>query len=163
LLGDPVVELYLAVAATAIVSAIVGLAVSALATSKQQILPMVVLVILASLVFAGGLVPLVGKIGFDQISWFVPAQWGFAASAATVDLRRADLLAPPDELWTHYSGWWLFDMTVLLFLGAVCLGFLLWRLLPPDYWQSTGAVGSPANADHRSLHREEQELSDVGR
>jgi ABC-type multidrug transport system ATPase subunit len=160
LLGNPVVELYLAVAATAIVSAIVGLALSALATSKQQIFPMVVLVILASLVFAGGLVPLVGKLGFDQISWLVPAQWGFAASAATVDLRRADLLAPPDEVWTHYSGWWLFDMVVLLFWGAVCLGFLLWRLLPPDYRQSLAAVARPVSADDRSL--EEQELTDVG-
>lgn len=160
LLGNPVVELYLAVAATAIVSAIVGLALSSLATSKQQVLPMGVLVILTSLVFAGGLVPLVGKLGFDQISWLVPAQWGFAASAATVDLRRADLLAPHDELWTHYSGWWLFDMVVLLFLGAVCIGFVLWRLQPPDQRQSLGAVVSPASTD-RSLHREEQELSDL--
>jgi ABC-type multidrug transport system ATPase subunit len=163
LLGSAVVELYLAVAATAIVSAIVGLTLSALATSKQQILPVLVLVILASLVFAGGLVPLVGKPVFDQVSWLVPAQWGFAASAATIDLRRADLLAPHDELWTHYSGWWLFDMAVLLFLGAVCLGFLLWRLLPPDYRQSLGSVASPPSADQRSLHREEQQLSDVGR
>jgi ABC transport system ATP-binding/permease protein len=143
LLGNPIVELYLAVAATAIVSAIVGLTLSALATSKQQILPMLVLVILTSLVFAGGLVSLVGKPGFDQISWLVPAQWGFAASASAIDLRRADLLAPQDMLWTHYSGWWVFDMVVLFFFGASCLGFLLWRLLPPDDRQSLGSVGSP--------------------
>ena len=50
-------------------------------------------VILASLLFDGSLVPLVSKWGFQQISWFVPAQWGFAASASTVDLRRVDALA----------------------------------------------------------------------
>ena len=93
LLHNATVELYVSVAVTAIVSAIVGLALSTLGNSLREVLPLLVPVILASLLFDGSLVQLVGKWGFQQISWFVPAQWGFAASASTVDLRRVDALA----------------------------------------------------------------------
>ena len=61
--------------------------------SLRGVVGLAVPVILASLLFAGGLITLVGTWGYDQISWFIPAQWGFAASAATVDLRRVDALA----------------------------------------------------------------------
>jgi hypothetical protein len=85
-------------------------------------------VILASLLFAGGLITLVGTWGYDQISWFIPAQWGFAASAATVDLRRVDALAANAQMWTHYVGWWMFDMMMLVLLGAVWAGVARYRL-----------------------------------
>jgi hypothetical protein len=119
------------VAATALVSAVVGLALSATGNRLREVLPWLVAVILVSLLFNGSLVQLVGKWGFQQISWFVPAQWGFAASASTVDLRRVDALAADAEMWTHYSGWWVFDMVMLLAFGAVAAGFALYRLRPP--------------------------------
>ena len=128
LLHNPDVELYVAVAATAFVSAIIGLALSSLGNSLREVLPLVVPVILASLLFAGGLVPLVGTWGFDQISWIVPAQWGFAASGSTVDLHRVDALATNALTWTHYSGWWVFDMVMLFAFGAMWAGFVLFRL-----------------------------------
>ena len=131
LLHNPTLELYVSVAATAIVSAIVGLALSTLGNSLREVLPLLVPVILASLVFDGSLIPLASRWGFQQISWFVPAQWGFAASASTVDLRRVDTLAANAEMWTHYGGWWAFDMTMLLVLGGVAAGFVLYRLRPP--------------------------------
>jgi ABC transport system ATP-binding/permease protein len=128
---SPNVELYVSVAATAIVSAIIGLALSSLGNSLREVLPLVVPVILASLLFAGGLVSLVGTWGFDQISWFIPAQWGFAASGSTVDLHRVDPLAANAQMWTHYSGWWVFDMVMLLLFGALWAGFVLFRLRSP--------------------------------
>jgi ABC transport system ATP-binding/permease protein len=128
LLHNPDVELYVAVAATAIVSAVIGLALSSLGSSLREVLPLVVPAILASLLFAGGLVPLVGTWGFDQISWIVPAQWGFAASGSTVDLHRVDPLATNALTWTHYSGWWVFDMVMLLAFGAMWAGVVLFRL-----------------------------------
>lgn len=128
LLHNPDFELYVAVAATAIVSAIVGLALSSMGSSLRQVLPLAVPVVLASLLFAGGLVPLVGTWGFDQISWIVPAQWGFAASGSTVDLHRVDALATNALVWTHYSGWWVFDMVMLFAFGAMWAGFVLFRL-----------------------------------
>jgi hypothetical protein len=132
LLGNADVELYVSVAATAIVSVIVGLALSALGNSLREVLLLLIPVILASLLFAGGLISLVGTWVYDQISWFVPAQWGFAASASTVDLRRVDELAVNAQMWTHYVGWWVFDMILLIIFGAAWAGFARYRLRPTN-------------------------------
>ncbi|HSS23442.1 MAG TPA: ATP-binding cassette domain-containing protein [Mycobacterium sp.] len=150
LLQNATVELYVSVAATAIVSAVMGLALSALGNSLREILPLLLPVILASLLFNGSMVPLVSKWGLQQISWFVPAQWGFAASASTVDLRRVDALAANAEMWTHYSGWWVFDMIMLIVFGAIAAGFVLYRLRAPK-----------CEIRSEALQREQQELSDL--
>lgn len=131
LLRNATVELYVTAAATAIVSAVIGLTLSALGTALRQVLPLVVPVILASALFNGSLVQLVSLWGLQQISWFVPAQWGFAASASTVNLRWTDALAANVLTWTHYSGWWVFDMVMLGLFGAVAAGFALYRLRSP--------------------------------
>lgn len=129
--GGATAELYLSVAATALVSAVVGLALSATGNRLREVLPLLVLVILSSLLLNGSLVQLVSKWGFQQISWFVPAQWGFAASASVADLRRVDALAANAQMWTHYSGWWVFDMVMLVGFGASAAGFALFRLRAP--------------------------------
>jgi ABC transport system ATP-binding/permease protein len=130
-LQNATVELYVTVAVTAIVYAVTGLALSTLGKSLREVLPLLLPVILASVLFNGSLVQLVSKWGFQQISWFVPAQWGFAASASTVDLRRVDALAANAEMWTHYSGWWVFDMIMLIAFGVMGTGFVLYRLRSP--------------------------------
>jgi ABC transport system ATP-binding/permease protein len=127
--GSPVAELYLTLAATAVVSAMAGMALSAMAKSQDQILPMLVIAVMLSMVFSGGLIPVTGRPGLDQISWLLPARWGFAASASTVDLRHIAPLTPANEpLWAHAVGWWLFDAAVLLALGAACTAITRWRL-----------------------------------
>jgi ABC-type multidrug transport system ATPase subunit len=131
LLQNATVELYVSVALTAIVSSIVGLALSTLGKSLREVLLLAVPVILASLLFSGGLITLVGTWGYDQISWFIPAQWGFAASASTVDIHRVDTQTADIEMWTHYAGWWMFDMIVLAIFGAAWAGFVRYRLRPP--------------------------------
>jgi ABC-type multidrug transport system ATPase subunit len=130
-LQNATVELYVTVAVTAIVSAIIGLALSTLGKSLREVVPLQLPVILASVLFNGSLVQLVSKWGFQQISWFVPAQWGFAASASTVDLRRVDALAANAEMWTHYSGWWVFDMIMLTAFAVIGILFILYRLRSP--------------------------------
>ncbi|OBH78610.1 ABC transporter, partial [Mycobacterium mantenii] len=131
LLHNATVELYVSVAVTAIVSAIIGLALSSLGKSPREVLPLVVPVVLASALFNGSLVQLVSVWGLQQISWFVPAQWGFAAAASTTNLRRVDSLAADALTWTHYSGWWLFDMGMLVLFGVIAAGFTLYRLRSP--------------------------------
>jgi ABC-type multidrug transport system ATPase subunit len=131
LLGNATLELYVSVALTALVSAIVGLALSAMGNRLREVLPLLVPVVLASLLFNGSLVELVSKWGFQQVSWFVPAQWGFAASASVVDLRRVDALAANTLMWSHYSGWWVFDVVMLVVFGAIAAGFVLFRLRSP--------------------------------
>ncbi|MEO6793446.1 MAG: ATP-binding cassette domain-containing protein [Mycobacterium sp.] len=131
LLGSPIAELYVALSVTAIVSALIGLALSSLAKSTEQILPMLVVVIMVSLVFSGGMFPINGRVGLDQLSWYLPSRWGFAAAASTVDLAAVDLIAPHDQLWTHSARWWAADMTILVILGAVWTGLVRWRLRLP--------------------------------
>lgn len=142
LLHNATVELYVSVAVTAIVSAIIGLALSSLGKSLREVLPLVIPVILASALFNGSLVQLVSVLGLQQISWFVPAQWGFAAAASTANLRRVDSLAANAVTWTHYSGWWVFDMGMLVLFGVIAAGFTLYRLRSP-LGQSRGPFPDP--------------------
>jgi len=157
LLGDgttrAVIELYLALAATAIVSAIVGLALSSLARSTEQVLPMLVGVVMMSMVFAGGLVPVTGRAGLDQVSWLVPARWGYAATAATVDLRNAAGRALTDDIvWHHEARWWLLDMAVLAVMALVWTGFVRWRLRLTAMARAQGApTGGGRGAQRRAL------------
>jgi len=123
-----VVELYLTLAATAIASAMVGLALSSLARSTEQVLPMLVVTIMVSMVFAGGLIPVTGRLLLDQTSWLVPARSGFSAAASTVDLNNVEAGLPADRLWRHVRGSWLFDMGMLVVLAVVFTGIVRFRL-----------------------------------
>ena len=142
LLGDSVIELYVSVAVTAIVSAIIVLALASIARYQEQLLPIAVLVLLLSLLFNGGTFPLTGRDGFNVVSWFIPARWGFAAAASSIDLDGVDLLAARDTLWTHSTGRWLSNMGMLIAFAVAGIGVLYWRL---------------------RLHGEEQELGHLVR
>lgn len=143
--GNPVSDLYVGLAATAIVSAIVGLLLSSLARSNEQILPMLVVVIMLGIVFSGGTIPVTGRAGLQQFSWFLPARWGFAASASTVDLlKAAPLITVDDPLWHHELKWWLLNMTVLLLLGVSAAAAVGVRLrLPAADAADVGGHGNP--------------------
>jgi energy-coupling factor transporter ATP-binding protein EcfA2 len=130
MLGSPTMELFIDVAFTCVAAAMVGLALSALARSNEQIMPLLVVAIMSQLVFSGGMIPVTGRLVLDQMSWVTPARWGFAASASTIDLRG--LVPPPitpqDSHWKHTAGAWLFNMVML---AVICFGyvtFVRWRL-----------------------------------
>lgn len=132
LLKNPIVELYVVLALTAIVSAIVGLALSALARTNEWILPMLVVVIMLSIVFSGGMIPVTGRTGLDQVSWLLPARWGFAAAASTVDLLAvAPLMSVDDVLWRHATNWWLLDVGMLVLIGLAATIFVRYQLRLP--------------------------------
>jgi ABC-type multidrug transport system ATPase subunit len=123
-----VIELWLTLALTAVASAMVGLALSSLARSTEQVLPMLVVTIMISMVMAGGLIPVTGRLVLDQLSWLVPARWGFAAAASTVDLNNIEAALPGDRFWRHVRSAWLLDMGMLVVLGAVFTGIVRFRL-----------------------------------
>lgn len=123
-----VLELYLGLALTAITSAMVGLALSSLARSNEQVLPMLVVTIMVSMVLAGGLIPVTGRLVLDQLAWFVPARWGFAASASTVDLTSVEAGLPVDRLWRHTPGAWMQDVGMLVLSSVVLAGLVRYRL-----------------------------------
>lgn len=130
LLGDPSLELFVTVAATCVASAILGLVLSSVARSNEQIMPLLVVSLMLQLVLAGGMIPVTDRIVLDQLSWAVPARWGYAASAATVNLRELvpGSLSPEDSHWTHSRDAWLFDMAMLATLSVVYSGIVRWRI-----------------------------------
>jgi ABC-type multidrug transport system ATPase subunit/predicted component of type VI protein secretion system len=126
-------ELYVDVAACCVAAAMTGLALSALAKSNEQIMPLLVIAIMSQLVFQGGMIPVTGRILLDQLSWITPARWGFAATASTIDLIRLvpGPLTPQDSHWHHTASAWWFNMAML---GAVCVGYLSlvrWKIRLP--------------------------------
>src|SRR5271168_3485686 len=123
-----VIELWLTLALTAIASAMVGLALSSLARSTEQVLPLLVVTIMVSMVMAGGLIPVTGRLLLDQASWLVPARWGFAAAASTVDLNNVEAALPADRLWRHVPSAWLLDMGMLVLSAAVFIGIVRFKL-----------------------------------
>ncbi|ORV48920.1 ABC transporter ATP-binding protein [Mycobacterium florentinum] len=124
------VELFATVAATCVASAILGLAISSLVRSSEQIMPLFVVTVMAQLVLCGGMVPVTGRLGLDQLSFLMPARWGYAAAAATVDLRHLvpDSLLSQDKFWQHTLKTWLFDLGMLGGLSLFYLGFVRWRI-----------------------------------
>jgi ABC-type multidrug transport system ATPase subunit len=127
---DASVELFVTVAATCVASAILGLVLSSLARSNEQIMPLLVVSLMLQLVLAGGLIPVTGRVFLDQVSWAIPARWGYAASASTVNVRALvpGALAAKDGHWSHTGSAWLFDMAMLAVLSAVYSGIVRWRL-----------------------------------
>ncbi|MBJ7337335.1 FHA domain-containing protein [Mycolicibacterium sp.] len=116
-------ELYVDVAACCVGAAMVGLALSALAKTSEQIMPLLVIAIMSQLVFQGGMIPVTGRIVLDQMSWVTPARWGFASTASTIDLLRLvpGPLTPQDSHWKHTAATWWTNMG---FQGAICIGYL---------------------------------------
>ena len=123
-------ELYVDVAACCVAAAMTGLALSALAKSNEQIMPLLVIAIMSQLVFQGGMIPVTGRVVLDQLSWITPARWGYASTASTIDLLRLvpGPLTPQDSHWRHTPGAWWFNMAML---GAICVGyisFVRWKI-----------------------------------
>jgi ABC-type multidrug transport system ATPase subunit len=140
------VELFIALAVTAIVSAMVALGFSLLATYSEQILLTAVLIVLISMVFAGALFPISGRFPLEQIAALVPSRWGFAAAAATVDIHAVNPLAEADDSWKHTSGQWLLDMGALIGFGVAATAALRWRLRRPSRRHQL-----PLISDHNAL------------
>ena len=120
LLGDPALELTFCCWATAFTCGLLGLAVSAYVSSSEQVMPVLVVTIMGQLVLAGGVIPVAGRKIFEQLSWFMPARWGYALAASTLDMNK---IVPyrEDALWAHTTGQWLWDLALLMALGAACL------------------------------------------
>ena len=130
-LGNPTLDLFVVMAATTVASAMVGLALSALARSPTiRSCPLLVVAVMSQLVFSGGMIPVTGRLVLDQLSWFTPARWGFAASASTVDLIKLvpGPLTPKDAHWEHTGSAWWFDMAMLAAISIGYLTFVRWKI-----------------------------------
>jgi ABC-type multidrug transport system ATPase subunit len=129
-LGKPGFEIFVDIALTCVASAMLGLALSAIAKSNEQIMPLLVVAVMSQLVFSGGMIPVTGRIGLDQMSWATPARWGFASSASTIDLKALEPgpQIPNDGHWKHTPAAWWFDTGMLLLISTCYLGFVRWKI-----------------------------------
>ncbi|WP_246467866.1 ATP-binding cassette domain-containing protein [Allocatelliglobosispora scoriae] len=123
ILGDPMIEIMIAVTMVALTSTALGLLASALVRTTEQTTPILVVSVMAQLVLSGGLFAIEGQQVLEYISMIDPSRWGFAAAAATTDLVRFPF---PDALWTHVaSNWWraiaIMGVQILVLLGATRL------------------------------------------
>lgn len=127
-LGIPMLELFVGVAATCVVAAVLGLAVSALARTSDQVIVLLAVVLVTQLVFAGGFIPVTGRPLLETIAWIMPGRWGFAATASTADLGNLVVGIVQDSHWQHTASTWLFDMVMLTVLAVLFAGVARWRL-----------------------------------
>jgi ABC-type multidrug transport system ATPase subunit len=126
-LGVPMLELFVDVAATAASAAVLGLVISAVSRSSNQYIPLLAVACVAQLVLAGSFVPITGRPVLEVIAGLTPARWGVAATASTIDLPNL-VPAVHDPLWKHSASTWLFDIAMLAVLSVAFAGFVRWRL-----------------------------------
>ncbi|MGO4443303.1 ATP-binding cassette domain-containing protein [Mycobacterium sp. 2YAF39] len=130
-LGIPMLELFVGVAATCVVAAVLGLALSALARTNDQVIMLLAAALVTQLVFAGGFIPVTGRPALETIAWIMPGRWGLAAAASTADLSNLVVGIAQDSHWQHAASTWLFDVTMLAVLAVLFAGVARWRLRLP--------------------------------
>lgn len=128
--GSPTLELFIGMSATTVASAMVGLLLSAIAKSNEQIMPLLVAAVMSQLVFSGGMIPVTDRLVLDQMSWLTPARWGFASSASTIDLIKLvpGPLTPKDRHWDHTASTWWFNIGMLGLISVSYLTAVRWKI-----------------------------------
>ncbi|WP_232002269.1 ATP-binding cassette domain-containing protein, partial [Mycobacterium sp. 1482292.6] len=114
--GNSTFSLFVTVAGTCVASAMLGLLLSALAQSNEQIMPLLVVSIMSQLVFSSGMIPVYQRIGLEQMAWLTPARWGYAAGASSIDfpsLVKVKQIPTNDPIWQHSKHIFVFDMLML--------------------------------------------------
>ena len=127
-LGSPIFELFVGVAATCVVAVVLGLAVSALARTGDQVIVLLAMTLMAQLVLAGGFIPVTDRALMEALAWLTPGRWGFAASASTADLTNLVAGIANDSHWQHTTSAWLVNMAMLGVLAVLFAGVTRWRL-----------------------------------
>lgn len=134
-LGSPTLEIVLALAGVTVASMALGLAVSAWIDNADRGMPLLVLLAMLQFILSSALLQIGDRPVLGQLSWLIPARWGFAMGASTVGIPSGQ--GPPyavrDPLWEHTAGTWLFDAAALTVVTVlfVALTVLLLRRLDP--------------------------------
>jgi ABC-type multidrug transport system ATPase subunit/pSer/pThr/pTyr-binding forkhead associated (FHA) protein len=128
-LGSGRLEIIVAIAAVAIAVVMVGLAISAAVRTSDQMMPALGGLVMAQLVLCGGLVPVDGRAGLEQVAWLMPARWGYAAAAATSGMFTGQEPGT-DSLATASLTRWVTNIAltlVIAIVALVCTGLILRR------------------------------------
>ncbi|OBF73449.1 ABC transporter ATP-binding protein [Mycobacterium sp. 852002-51613_SCH5001154] len=129
--GNSTFSLFVTVAGTCVASAMLGLLLSAVAQSNEQIMPLLVVSIMSQLVFSSGMIPVYQRFGLEELAWLTPARWGYAAGASSIDfpsLVKVKQIPTNDPIWQHSKHIFVFDMAMLAFLSIAYTGFVRWHI-----------------------------------
>ncbi|WP_406816918.1 FHA domain-containing protein [Mycobacterium sp. M23085] len=129
--GNSTFSLFVTVAGTCVASAMLGLLLSALAQSNEQIMPLLVVSIMSQLVFSSGMIPVYQRFGLEEMAWLTPARWGYAAGASSIDfpsLVKVKQIPTNDPIWQHSKHIFVFDMFMLAALSIGYTGFVRWHI-----------------------------------
>jgi ABC transport system ATP-binding/permease protein len=114
-----------------------GLAVSAAITNADRGMPLLVLLAMLQFILSSALLQIGGSPVLAQLSWLVPARWGFALGASTIGIPSGPGLPTPyretDPLWAHDALTWVLDLGALVgltVLFAIATAVLLRRVEP---------------------------------
>lgn len=110
----PMLEAALPLAAAALASMALGLALSALAPTAEKAVGLVTVAAIVQVALNGFAFTLTGPLAV--LGAIVPSRWGVAAGAASQDLRTP---LRDDPLWTHSTAQFAVDLAVLGALTAV--------------------------------------------
>jgi ABC-type multidrug transport system ATPase subunit len=128
LASAPLLELLIGVAVLTVTSMTLGLMVSALVSSSEKTMQALVMLTLVQVMLSGGVLAL--GIGLKQLAYLAPARWGFAATAATVNLNAImPAGATTDPLWAHRPSAWLTAIAAQIVLAAVFVLIAWWQLM----------------------------------
>lgn len=133
--GSATMELILVCWFTAFAAVSMGLLMSSFVKTSEQVMPLLVISVMAALVLCGGLFPVNGRPVLEQLSYLMPSRWGYAGTAAVTDIRdiftlngqvQGDLASDP--LWQHTPGHLLLSLIMLAVLGIAMALVTLWRV-----------------------------------
>src|SRR6266699_2315963 len=91
----PLVERLLSMGVLAVASMALGLLISALVNTSEKTMPLLIVAVIFQVILTGGVFPLHGQAGVEQIAWLSPSRWGFAATSSTSNLNVIQLPALP--------------------------------------------------------------------
>jgi ABC transport system ATP-binding/permease protein len=124
----PLAELIVDVAVFSVTSMALGLLISAWAGSQDLALLTGILLAIGQVMLTGAVLPLASWL--NVVGAVIPARWGFAAVASTVNLNA---IQPPggthDPLWARTPSGWLLAVGVQLLMTAIFALVAWWRLI----------------------------------
>lgn len=80
-------ELFAVALGTSWTCAALGLLLSSLVRTSEQVMPLMVVVLMLQLVMSGGVLNVLAP-GINEMSMLAPSRWGFAAGASSLDFNR---------------------------------------------------------------------------
>jgi ABC-type multidrug transport system ATPase subunit len=121
-------EIVVAAVFLAFTCMVLGLLLSAVAQTSEQIMPLLVVAVMLQLVLSGGVLEVAGQPVFEQLAWLMPARWGYNMTMSTIGITDWHPYQT-DPLWAHEPGMWILGL-VMLIIWAIVYGLLArWRLM----------------------------------